>query len=76
MAGLLLLAAYSTKDLSDSHLKVVSLVDSEDGDGKVGISREEHQAFFTEEAMEAIGHTTLENALGYEKGEIPTGNQV
>ena len=53
------------KDLSDSHLKVVSLVDSEDGDGK-----------FTEEAMEAIGHTTLENALGYEKGEIPTGNQV
>lgn len=35
-----------------------------------------HQAFFTEEAMEAIGHTTLENALGYEKGEIPTGNQV
>lgn len=49
MAGLLLLAAYSTKDLSDSHLKVVSLVDSEDGDGK-----------FTEEAMEAIGHTTLE----------------
>lgn len=59
------LAAYSTKDLSDSYLKVVSLVDSEDGDGK-----------FTEEAMEAIGHTTLENALGYEKGEIPTGNQV
>ena len=44
MAGLLLLAAYSTKDLSDSHLKVVSLVDSEDGDGKVGISREEQQA--------------------------------
>lgn len=43
----------------------MSLVDSEDGDGK-----------FTEEAMEAIGHTTLENALGYEKGEIPTGNQV
>lgn len=35
-----------------------------------------HQAFFTEEAMEAISHTTLENALGYEKGEIPTGNQV
>ena len=35
---------YSTKDLSDSHLKVVSLVDSEDGDGKVGISREEQQA--------------------------------
>ena len=35
-----------------------------------------HQAFFTEEAMEAIGHTTLENALGYEKGEIPTGTQV
>ena len=33
-------------------------------------------AIFTEEAMEAIGHTTLENALGYEKGEIPTGNQV
>ena len=65
MAGLLLLAAYSTKDLSDSYLKVVSLVDSEDGDGK-----------FTEEAMEAIGHTTLENALGYEKGELPTGNQV
>ena len=31
---------------------------------------------FTEEAMEAISHTTLENALGYEKGEIPTGNQV
>lgn len=75
MAGLLLLAAYSTKDLSDSHLKVVSLVDSEDGDGKVGISREEQQAT-VEDAMEAIGHTTLENALGYEKGEIPTGNQV
>ena len=65
MAGLLLLAAYSTKDLSDSHLKVVSLVDSEDGDGK-----------FTEDAMEAIAHTTIENAQVYEKGEIPTGNQV
>lgn len=35
-----------------------------------------HQAFFTEEALSAISNTTLENALGYEKGEINQANLV
>ncbi|MCC8067685.1 MAG: 2-hydroxyacid dehydrogenase [Clostridiales bacterium] len=29
-----------------------------------------HQGFFTEEAMQAISETTMENALAFEKGEI------
>lgn len=35
-----------------------------------------HQAFFTEEAITAISRTTLENALGFEKGQINEGNLV
>ena len=35
-----------------------------------------HQEFFTEEALSAISNTTLENALGYEKGEINQANLV
>lgn len=35
-----------------------------------------HQAFFTEEALSAISNTALENALGYEKGEINQANLV
>lgn len=35
-----------------------------------------HQAFFTEEALEAISRTTLENAVGFEKGEINKANEV
>ena len=34
-----------------------------------------HQGFFTQEALEAISYTTLENAMAYEKGNI-TENEV
>lgn len=34
-----------------------------------------HQGFFTEEALEAISKTTLDNAVAFEKGES-TGNEV
>lgn len=34
-----------------------------------------HQGFFTEEALEAISRTTLDNALAFEKGVV-TGNEV
>lgn len=34
-----------------------------------------HQGFFTEEALEAISKTTLDNAVAFEKGEH-TGNEV
>ena len=34
-----------------------------------------HQGFFTEEALEAISKTTLDNAVAFEKGET-TGNEV
>ena len=35
-----------------------------------------HQAFFTEEALSAISNTTLENAAGFEKGQINEANLV
>ena len=35
-----------------------------------------HQAFFTEEALEAISRTTLDNAMDYKKGSINQMNQV
>lgn len=35
-----------------------------------------HQAFLTEEALEAISHTTLENAKSYMKNEIIEANKV
>ena len=34
-----------------------------------------HQGFFTQEALEAISKTTLDNAVAFEKGET-TGNEV
>ena len=34
-----------------------------------------HQGFFTQEALEAISRTTLDNAVAFEKGET-TGNEV
>lgn len=34
-----------------------------------------HQGFFTQEALEAISETTLNNAAAFEKGEV-TGNEV
>ena len=34
-----------------------------------------HQGFFTQEALEAISETTLNNAVAFEKGE-KTGNEV
>lgn len=34
-----------------------------------------HQGFFTQEALEAISNTTLDNAVAFEKGET-TGNEV
>lgn len=34
-----------------------------------------HQGFFTQEALEAISRTTLDNAMAFEKGET-TGNEV
>lgn len=34
-----------------------------------------HQGFFTQEALEAISKTTLDNAVAFEKGEA-TGNEV
>ncbi len=35
-----------------------------------------HQAFFTEEALEAISCTTLDNAMSYENGELIEANLV
>lgn len=35
-----------------------------------------HQAFFTEEALQAISRTTLENALGFENGTVNEANKV
>ncbi len=35
-----------------------------------------HQGFLTEEALEAISRTTLDNALDYENGNIDNGNCV
>lgn len=35
-----------------------------------------HQGFFTEEALAAISHTTLENACAFERGRIIKENQV
>lgn len=35
-----------------------------------------HQAFFTEEALEAISQVTLDNAIAFEKGSINEMNQV
>ena len=35
-----------------------------------------HQAFFTEEALEAISRTTLDNAMDFKKGAINQMNQV
>jgi len=35
-----------------------------------------HQGFLTEEALLAISHTTIQNAIGFEKGEIEKANQV
>lgn len=35
-----------------------------------------HQGFLTREALEAISHTTLQNALDYEKGTVNEMNQV
>ena len=34
-----------------------------------------HQGFFTQEALEAISETTLNNAVAFENGE-KTGNEV
>lgn len=35
-----------------------------------------HQGFLTEEALEAIAHTTLQNAMDYKNGTIKKENQV
>jgi D-lactate dehydrogenase len=35
-----------------------------------------HQAFFTEEALEAIAHTTISNLTGFEQGDLPDANLV